>query len=117
MKTAILKVQSLDDSFSAFSRVWKSGVSDTTATIGFATPDLMHASLTPERWRIVKMLCGAGALKPVDIASRIGRDQVSVKADLDALIKAGVLERDQGGVICPYDNVTLDLPKMGTIIV
>ena len=113
MKTAILKVQSLDESLSGFARTWKSGIPDTAATIAFATPELARGILTPARWHILKSLCGAGAVSTGDIARRVGRDADSVSADVAALLSAGLLEGNQGGVIFPYDDVSLDLPTIG----
>lgn len=113
MKTAILRIQSLDESLTDFARAWKSGIPDTATTIAFATPELAHEVLTPERWHILKSLCGAGAVSTGDIARRVGCDANSVNVDVAALLSAGVLERTQGGVIFPYDDVSLDLPTIG----
>lgn len=113
MKTAILKVQSFDESLADFARAWKSGIPDTAATIAFATPELARAILTPMRWQILESLCGAGAVSTGDIARRVGRDADSVNVDVTALLSAGVLEGAQGGVIFPYDDVSLDLPTIG----
>ena len=113
MKTAILKIQSLDENLADFARAWKSGIPETTTTIAFATPELARDILTPARWHILKSLCGAGAVSTGDIARRVGRDADSVNADIVALLSAGVLERIRGGVIFPYDEVSLDLPTIG----
>ena len=113
MKTAILKVQSLDENLTNFARAWRSGVPETVATISFATPELARDVLTPERWHILKALCGAGAVSTGDIARRVARDPDSVNTDVAALLSAGVLERSRGGVIFPYDDVSLDLPTIG----
>ena len=113
MKTAILKIQSLDESLADFARAWKSGIPETAATISFATPELARDVLTPERWHILKSLCGAGAVSTSDIAQRVGRAPDSVNTDIAALLSAGVLERSRGGVIFPYDDVSLDLPTTG----
>jgi len=113
MKTAILKVQSFDESLADFARAWKSGVQETAATIAFATPELARDMLTPKRWHILKSLCGVGAVSIGDIARRVGRDADSVSADVAAMLSAGVLERSQDGVIFPYDDVSLDLPTIG----
>lgn len=113
MKTAILKVQSLDENLTNFARAWRSGVPETVATISFATPELARDVLTRERWHILKSLCGVGAVSTSDIARRVDRDADSVNADVAALLSAGVLERSRGGVIFPYDDVSLDLPTIG----
>lgn len=113
MKTAILKIQSFTESLAGFARAWKSGVPETAATIAFATPELARDIVTPERWHLLKTLCGAGAISTSDIARLVGRDADSVNADIAALLSAGVLERSQGGVIFPYDDVSLDLPAIG----
>lgn len=117
MRTAILKVQSLDECLTGFARAWKSGTPESVATIAFATPELMRDVLTPERWHLVKMLCGAGALSINEIAHRVGRDTDSLNADLTALIAAGIFERRKGGLIFPYEEVSLDLPIAGRLIV
>ena len=113
MKTAILRVQSLDESLAAFAHAWKSGVAETAATIAFATPESMRDILTPRRRQIVKLLCGAGPVSTTDIARRVGRDIGSVDADIVALLSSGVLERTEDGVIFPYDAVSIDLPTTG----
>nr|WP_315217887.1 DNA-binding protein [uncultured Duganella sp.] len=113
MKTAILKVQSFNESLASFARAWRSGVPETVATIAFATPELARDILTPERWHILKSLCGVGPVSTSDIARRVGRDPDSVNTDIAALLSAGVLEGTQGGVIFPYDDVSLDLPTIG----
>ncbi|MBP1204121.1 putative transcriptional regulator [Duganella sp. 1411] len=113
MKTAILRVQSMDKSLAGFARAWESGVVQTAATIAFATPELMRAILTPERCHIVKMLCGAGQVSIRDIARSVDRDMGSVDTDIVALLSSGVLERRGNGVIFPYDDVSIDLPTIG----
>jgi predicted transcriptional regulator len=113
MKTAIFKVQSFAESLADFAQSWKSGIPEPMATIAFATPRLAREILTPERLHIVTILCGAGVVSTVDIARRVGRDADSVNGDIAALLSSGVLERGQGGVIFPYDDVSLDLPTIG----
>jgi predicted transcriptional regulator len=113
MKMAILKIQSFDESLDNFARAWRSGLPEAAATIAFATPELARDIVTPERWHILKSLCGAGAVTTSDIARRVGRDADSVNADVAALLSAGVLERGPHGVTFPYDEVSLDLPTIG----
>lgn len=64
--------------------------------------------LTAKRWQILKAMTGAGALSVREVARRVERDVKAVHADVQALLKAGVLEKSQRKVIFPYDTVHVD---------
>ena len=53
--------------------------------------------MTPKRWEIVRAMTGAGPLGIRAIARRVERDVKSVHGDVQALLKAGVLDRDEEG--------------------
>ena len=54
-------------------------------------------------------MTGAGAVAIREVARRVDRDVKSVHGDIQALAKAGVLDRtEDGGVIFPYDEVHMD---------
>ena len=54
-------------------------------------------------------MTGGGPLAIRDVARRVGRDVKSVHGDLQALLKAGVIDRvDDGRVLFPYDEVHVD---------
>jgi predicted transcriptional regulator len=79
------------------------------AFIGFGSLELMWKVLTPKRWEIVRAMTGAGPLAVRAIARRVERDIKSVHGDVQALLKAGVLDRaDDGRIVFPYDEIHVD---------
>ena len=109
MKTVTLDVRSPDDALQDFTQVWKSGKAAKTARISFATPELLWKVLTAKRWELLKVLCGAGPVSIRETARRADRDVKAVHADVTALLNAGVLERnDDGLIVFPYDAVKVE---------
>ena len=77
--------------------------------ISFASPELLWKVITPKRWEVLCAMTGAGPLAIREVARRVQRDVKSVHGDIQALIKAGVLERaESGGVVFPYSEVHVD---------
>lgn len=107
MKTVTLEVRSLEDALKDFGQAWKTGQSS-EARISFETPELLWKVLTAKRWEILKMMTGSGALAIREIARRVGRDVKAVHGDVHALLKAGILEKSDGGILFPYDAVHVD---------
>lgn len=108
MRTVTLEVRSLKDSLRAAAADARRGKAATTAYISFATPELLWQVLTAKRWEILKAMTGAGALSVREVARRVERDVKAVHADVQALLKAGILERAQRKAIFPYDTVHVD---------
>ena len=79
------------------------------AVISFATPELLWQILTAKRWELLKTLCGAGPVSIREASRRVGRDVKAVHADVQALLKAGILQKtEQGRIIFPYDSVRVN---------
>jgi predicted transcriptional regulator len=77
--------------------------------IGFATAELLWKVITPKRWAVLRAITGAGPIAIREVARRVDRDVKSVHGDIQALAKAGVLDRTKdGGVVFPYDEVHVD---------
>jgi predicted transcriptional regulator len=109
MKTVILDVRSPADTMGDFVRAWKTGKSQKSARISFATPELLWQVLTVKRWELLKALCGAGPLSIREAARRVGRDVKAVHSDITALLNAGVLERAEGGgIVFPFEAVKVE---------
>lgn len=75
------------------------------ARITFPSHELMWKILTPKRWAILKAMTGAGALGVREIARLVERDVKGVHTDLQALAKAGVIDRDETKYVFPYDAI------------
>jgi predicted transcriptional regulator len=92
-----------------FVRAWKTGRSEKSARISFATPELLWKVLTAKRWELLKVLCGAGPVSIRDASRRVGRDVKAVHRDVTALLYAGVLNRaDGGGIVFPFEAVKVE---------
>ena len=109
MKTVTLDVRAPADSMADFVRAWKSGKQQKSASISFATPELLWQVLTAKRWELLKALCGAGPVSIRDAARRVGRDVKAVHGDVVALLNAGVLDRAEGGgIVFPFEAVKVE---------
>ncbi len=69
----------------------------------------METVLTRQRWEILRALCGAGPVTFREAAEIVGRDVNDVQADLTALSKAGIVEREADGVLFPYETIQVEL--------
>jgi predicted transcriptional regulator len=78
------------------------------AHISFSSMALMWKILTPKRSEVIHTMTGQGVLSIREVARRVGRDVKAVHGDVTALIKAGVIDRRNGGVVFPYDGVHVD---------
>jgi len=109
MKTVTFDVRSPEEAAQDFVNTWKTGKAQKSARISFATPELLWKVLTAKRWEILKAMCGAGPVTVREIARRVERDVKSVHTDLTALVKAGVLDKTEGGqVVFPYESVKVE---------
>jgi predicted transcriptional regulator len=77
--------------------------------ISFASVDLLWKTLTPRRWALLRAMAGQGPI-PVRALSRlIGHDVKTTHGDVQALLTAGVLQKDDAGQpVFPYDAVHVD---------
>lgn len=76
--------------------------------ISFASAGLMFRVMTPNRWEAIRAMAGAGPMGVRELARRLDRDVKSVHGDVQALLKAGVLGKDDGRIVFPYDVVHVD---------
>jgi predicted transcriptional regulator len=109
MSTVVLEVRSLADSLADAAATMEGEGAEQEARIAFATPELLWEVLTAERWALLKAVAGAGPVSIEQAAARTGRNLGTVRADVDALAQAGILERVAGeGVEFPYDTVRVE---------
>jgi len=82
---------------------------DQGAFISFASVELLWKVVTPKRWEIIRAMTGAGPLSIRAVSRRVARDVKSVHGDVQALLTAGLVERDDAGrIVFPYDAVHVD---------
>ena len=92
-----------------FVRTWKTGKSEQSVRISFATPELLWKVLTAKRWELIKVLSGAGPVSIREASRRVERDVKAVHGDITALLNAGVLDRvEGGGIVFPYEAVKVE---------
>ncbi len=72
----------------------------------FDSPSLLFTLLTAERWNLLKMMTGAGAITVREAAERVEKD---VQEDVDALLQAGILQKNGADEIeFPFEAVHVD---------
>jgi predicted transcriptional regulator len=109
MKTVTLDVRNPNDAMTDLLHGWKTGKSQKSARISFATPELLWQVLTAKRWELLKALCGAGPVSIREAARRVERDVKAVHGDVTALLNAGVLERDETvAIVFPFDVIKVE---------
>lgn len=109
MTTLKVKIESLEQTMAlaadAMKAVAGQAVPVTEFSLSFPSWDALHKVLTPKRLEIVKIMTGQGALTKREVARRVGRDFKAVHADIDTLVKAGVIETVREGVVFPYQRI------------
>jgi predicted transcriptional regulator len=107
MNTVTIGVSSLEAAKGRMRRAFRGEKQG--AFIGFASLELLWKVLTPKHWEIVRAMAGAGPLAIRAVARRVARDVKPVHGDVQALLKAGVLDRAADGrIVFPYDEVRID---------
>jgi predicted transcriptional regulator len=77
--------------------------------ISFESPELLFKVISGKRWDLLKVMTGAGPMTIREAARRLERDVKAVHGDVQALLKAGLLQKDDNGrIIFPYDVVHVD---------
>jgi predicted transcriptional regulator len=106
MKTVTLSISSEEDAKQRAARAFRGEAQG--EFISFASIELLWRVLSAKRLEILQTMTGQGPLSIREVARRVGRDVKAVHDDVIALINAGVLDRDDGGVVFPYDAVHVD---------
>ena len=79
------------------------------AFISFESPDVLFKVFTGYRWKLLKMMAGAGAMSIREASRRVNRDVKAVHGDVTALLAAGILQKTADGrVEFPYDAIHID---------
>jgi predicted transcriptional regulator len=107
MNRVRIGIASLDETKTRMLRAFQGD--DQGAFISFASVELLWKVITPKRWELLRAMTGTGPLSIRGVARRVGRDVKSVHGDVQALLKAGVLDHtDDGRISFPYDEIHVD---------
>jgi len=107
MTTVTLGISSAEDTKARMLRAFQG--KEQGAFISFATAELLWKVITPKRWEVLRAMTGAGPMAIREVARRVKRDVKSVHADIQALFRAGVIDRTEDGKIeFPYDEIHVD---------
>ncbi len=79
------------------------------AFISFESPELLFKVISGKRWELLKVMTGAGPMTIREAARRLQRDVKAVHGDVQALLKAGILQKTgKGLIIFPYEAMHVD---------
>jgi predicted transcriptional regulator len=79
------------------------------AHLSFASVELLWKVLTPRRLELIRSMTGKSAMTLRAASRLVGRDVKTTHGDAQALLQAGVLEKDEAGrLVFPYDAVHVD---------
>jgi predicted transcriptional regulator len=73
--------------------------------ITFPSLDLMWKTLNDRRWEILRIMTGAGPMSIRELSRRLKRDFKGVHGDVQALLNAGVVDREGEQIVFPYDEI------------
>ncbi|WP_295427294.1 transcriptional regulator [uncultured Thiodictyon sp.] len=117
-RTAVIRVErgrdaALSDLRARFLMAWKTGNYQGEVFV-FESPKALFQVLTPERWELIECLHGVGALDAAALAAALRREGQYVDADCQALLEAGLIERDGVGRWCvPFAEIRADFALRG----
>lgn len=69
----------------------------------------MVSVLTPRRFDLLREVHAHPAKDVRALSNTLARDYKNVHADVTALVRAGLLSRDEQGVQAPYDVITAEM--------
>jgi len=107
MKTVTLSVSSIEEMKRRTATAFRGKRQG--AFLSFASVELLWKVLTVKRWDLLKVMTGQGEMTIREVARRLNRDVKAVHGDVQALLKAGVIDRTADGrIVFPYDSVRVD---------
>lgn len=107
MNTVTIGVVALGDTQRRLAAAFKG--SKQGARISFTSEELLWKTLNVKRLNLLKLMAGQDAMSVRELARRSERDVRAVHSDVQLLLKAGVLDRTDGGrIVFPYDAIHVD---------
>lgn len=98
--------QALKDAATVWRRA-EAGAEDITPSIGFGSPSELFTAITDKRLELLRHVAGHEGLNIHQLAQALGRDYKNVHTDVKALEDLGLLERQDGKLSAPYDEIDI----------
>ena len=108
MKTLTVRIETLQNLGQSVIDAMKGNRPEASSGLSFASYAEMHRILTPRRLEIIRTMAGQNALSYREVARRVGRDFKAVHTDLTTMIAAGIIDREEDGVVFPYETIHFD---------
>ncbi|HEY6434241.1 MAG TPA: transcriptional regulator [Acetobacteraceae bacterium] len=107
MTTVTIGVSSLDDVLRRTTDAFRGKPQG--EHISFASVELLWKTLTPRRWALVRAMAGRGPMSIRAAGRLVSHDFKTIHGDVQALLEAGVLGKDDAGrIVFPYDTIHVD---------
>ena len=107
MHTVTLEVSSREKINQRFVRAFEGEPQG--AFISFESPELLFKVISGKRWDLLKVMTGAGPMTIREAARQMQRDIKAVHGDVQALLKAGIVQKtEKGQIVFPYEAVHVD---------
>lgn len=93
-----------------FASVWvrvEAGTTDITPSIGFGSPSELFTAITDKRLELLRHVATNEGLNIHQLAQALGRDYKNVHTDVKALEEIGLLEREDGKLVAPFDEIDI----------
>jgi predicted transcriptional regulator len=104
--TITTPAQALKDTVSVWRRA-EAGDEDIVPSIGFGSPSELFAAITDRRLELLRHVAGNEVLNIHQLAQVVGRDYKNVHTDVKALEELGLLERVDGKLVAPFDEIDI----------
>jgi predicted transcriptional regulator len=78
-----------------------------TPSIGFGSPSELFTAITDKRLELLRHVAGHAGLNLHQLAQALGRDYKNVHTDVKALEELGLLARENGTLMAPFDEIDI----------
>lgn len=85
----------------------EAGDTNLVPTIGFGSPSELFTAITDKRLELLRHVARNEGLNIHQLAQALGRDYKNVHTDVKALEEIGLLERGEGGLVAPFDEIDI----------
>ncbi len=84
-----------------------------TPSIGFGSPSELFAAITDKRLELLRYVAQHEGLNIHQLSQQISRNYKNVHTDVKALEELGLLQREKGLLVAPFDEIDIkvDLKK------